>query len=108
MIKRFAFFSLVFLFSISGFTQSEANKDARLKGWREARLGMFIHRGPYSVLVGVYNGHQQRRGGDEWHSISLPAMAPDAIASVVKVSVKGKISSVAADAKKKMEPGELD
>jgi alpha-L-fucosidase len=66
MIKQFVFFSLMFLVCISGFTQPEVNKDARMQWWREARFGMFIHWGPYSVLGGVYNGHQQKRGGAEW------------------------------------------
>jgi alpha-L-fucosidase len=66
MIKRFVFFSLMFLVCISGFTQPEISKDARMQWWREARFGMFIHWGPYSVLGGVYNGHQQKRGGAEW------------------------------------------
>lgn len=34
--------------------------------WREARFGMFIHWGPYSMLGGMYNGHRQRKGGAEW------------------------------------------
>jgi len=66
MIKRFVFVSLMFLVCISGFAQPAENKDTRMKWWREARFGMFIHWGPYSVLGGVYNGHQQRRGGAEW------------------------------------------
>ena len=48
------------------FAQETIERDARMKWWREARFGMFIHWGPYSVLGGVYNGHQQRRGGAEW------------------------------------------
>lgn len=38
----------------------------KMDWWREARFGMFIHWGPYSILGGMYNGHQQRRGGAEW------------------------------------------
>ena len=46
--------------------QKTITQDERMQWWREARFGMFIHWGPYSVLGGVYNGHQQRRGGTEW------------------------------------------
>jgi alpha-L-fucosidase len=40
--------------------------------------------------------------------ISVPEKAPDAIASVIKVTVKGKVAGSAAGEKKKMKTGELD
>ncbi|HEY6082961.1 MAG TPA: alpha-L-fucosidase, partial [Chitinophagaceae bacterium] len=39
--------------------------DQRMKWWREARFGMFIHWGDYAVLGGMYKGHQVGHGG-EW------------------------------------------
>ncbi|MBO9636176.1 MAG: alpha-L-fucosidase, partial [Chitinophagaceae bacterium] len=48
-------------------TQSaDTSKDARMKWWREARFGMFIHWGVYAQWGGVYHGHNQARGGAEW------------------------------------------
>ena len=44
----------------------ETSKDKRMKWWLEAKFGMFIHWGDYSLLGGVYKGHQMRRGGAEW------------------------------------------
>ncbi|MET4141880.1 alpha-L-fucosidase [Pedobacter sp. UYP1] len=41
-------------------------KDERMKWWREARFGMFIHWGVYAQWAGVYHGHEQGRGGAEW------------------------------------------
>src|SRR4030042_2362716 len=38
------------------FTDSPAERDARLKWWREARFGMFIHWGVYSVPAGEWQG----------------------------------------------------
>ena len=38
--------------------ETTQEKDARLKWWREARFGMFVHWGVYSVPAGTYNGHQ--------------------------------------------------
>ncbi|MDP2890782.1 MAG: alpha-L-fucosidase [Bacteroidota bacterium] len=64
-MKRFSIVLIVFLL-IFQTLQAQPERDARMKWWREARFGMFIHWGPYSVLGGVYNGHQQRRGGAEW------------------------------------------
>src|SRR5512140_1731883 len=32
--------------------------EQRMKWWREARFGMFIHWGVYSVPAGSWNGHQ--------------------------------------------------
>ncbi len=67
MIK--AFFSLIFsilLFTQSIFAQKELSKDEKMKWWREARFGMFIHFGTYAQWGGLYHGHKQARGGAEW------------------------------------------
>ena len=37
-------------------TETKEQRDARMKWWREARFGMFIHWGVYSVPAGVYHG----------------------------------------------------
>ena len=37
----------------------------RMEWWREARFGMFIHWGVYSVPAGTYNGQKINRIG-EW------------------------------------------
>ena len=42
--------------SPSNATETKEQRDARMKWWREARFGMFIHWGIYSVPSGVYNG----------------------------------------------------
>ncbi len=36
--------------------ETTAQRDARMKWWREARFGMFIHWGVYSVPAGTYHG----------------------------------------------------
>lgn len=54
-----------FLFAQMSFSQ-DTTKDARMRWWREARFGMFIHWGVYSQWGGVYHGHNQARGGAEW------------------------------------------
>ena len=36
--------------------ETPAQRDARMKWWREARFGMFIHWGVYSVPAGIYDG----------------------------------------------------
>lgn len=40
--------------------------DAKMQWWRDAKFGMFIHWGPYSLYGGTYNGFKQHRGGVEW------------------------------------------
>jgi len=40
--------------------------DARMKWWREARFGMFIHWGVYAVPAGVWNGVNVTNGLAEW------------------------------------------
>lgn len=46
--------------------ESKVARDLRMKWWREARFGMFIHWGTYAVWGGVYHGNEQKRGGAEW------------------------------------------
>jgi len=45
--------------------ETKEQRDERMKWWREARFGMFIHWGLYAVLAGEYKG--KRVGGiGEW------------------------------------------
>ncbi|MFC2097257.1 alpha-L-fucosidase [Bacteroidota bacterium] len=46
-------------------TETEADKDLRMKWWRDARFGMFIHWGAYSVPAGIHNG-KEIPGIGEW------------------------------------------
>jgi len=47
--------------------------NARMKWWREARFGMFIHWGVYSVPAGIYKG-KRIDGIGEWimHNARIP------------------------------------
>lgn len=46
-------------------SESKEERDARMAWWRDARFGMFIHWGVYSVPAGVYKG-EQIPGIGEW------------------------------------------
>ncbi len=46
-------------------TETPAQRDTRLAWWREARFGLFIHWGVYSVPAGEWNG-KPVWGGGEW------------------------------------------
>jgi alpha-L-fucosidase len=46
-------------------TETKEQRDARMGWWREAKFGMFIHWGVYSVPAGTYNG-KQIGGIGEW------------------------------------------
>src|ERR1043166_8098047 len=46
-------------------TESPSQRDARMKWFREARFGMFIHWGLYSEAAGYWDG-QPTRGAGEW------------------------------------------
>src|SRR5437667_2248022 len=46
-------------------TETKEQHDARMKWWREARFGLFIHWGIYSVPAGTYEGKQIPNIG-EW------------------------------------------
>jgi alpha-L-fucosidase len=45
--------------------ETPAQRDARMEWWRQARFGMFIHWGVYSVPAGTYDG-KQIPGIGEW------------------------------------------
>lgn len=66
IMKKLLLMLLGFL-SISGTlsAQKVLNREERMKWWREARFGMFIHWGDYAVWGGVYKGHEVAHGG-EW------------------------------------------
>ncbi|HPT21717.1 MAG TPA: alpha-L-fucosidase [Bacteroidales bacterium] len=66
-MRRKIFF-LFFIILITGaINAQQVLSDAeRLAWWNEARFGMFIHWGVYSLYGGVYNGHQQARGDAAW------------------------------------------
>jgi alpha-L-fucosidase len=47
--------------------EPQAEFDARMKWFREARFGMFIHWGPYSELAGEWKGQRVEAGRNaEW------------------------------------------
>lgn len=46
--------------------ESEADFDERMAWWREARFGMFIHWGIYSVPAGVWKGKRAESWPAEW------------------------------------------
>jgi alpha-L-fucosidase len=45
--------------------ETREERDARMAWWRDAKFGMFIHWGVYSVPAGTWNG-KQIWGGGEW------------------------------------------
>jgi len=62
-------------------SETKDQRDRRMRWWREARFGMFIHWGVYSVPAGVYRG--QRIGGiGEWimHQARIPCAEYQAFA----------------------------
>ena len=62
-------------------TETPAQRDARMKWWREARFGMFIHWGLYSIPAGTWDG-KQIPGVGEWimNTASIPVAQYEALA----------------------------
>jgi alpha-L-fucosidase len=54
-------------------TETPAQRDARMGWWREARFGMFIHWGLYSIPAGEWHGQRTTHIG-EWimNDLSIP------------------------------------
>ncbi|HEY1114820.1 MAG TPA: alpha-L-fucosidase [Chitinophagaceae bacterium] len=65
-MKKILFLFVALICAASAIFGQDTSRDARMKWWREARFGMFIHWGVYAQWGGVYHGHQQARGGAEW------------------------------------------
>lgn len=51
---------------IAAGAQTNISTDEKMEWWQDAKFGMFVHWGPYSIYGGKYMGHNQRRGGAEW------------------------------------------
>ena len=49
----------------SALPETKQQRDERMQWWRDARFGMFIHWGVYSVPAGTYKG-KQIPGIGEW------------------------------------------
>jgi alpha-L-fucosidase len=47
-------------------TETPAERDARMRWFREARFGMFIHWGLYSIPAGTWRGEKISDNGGEW------------------------------------------
>jgi alpha-L-fucosidase len=64
---------LVAALSAAAPAETKKQHDARMKWWREARFGLFIHWGIYSVPAGTYDGKQIPDIG-EWimHNAKIP------------------------------------
>jgi alpha-L-fucosidase len=65
MKKTIITLTAILLLSQGVFAQKVLTKDERMQWWREARFGMFIHWGVYSVPAGTWNG-RQIGGIGEW------------------------------------------
>jgi alpha-L-fucosidase len=63
-------------------TETPAQRDARMAWWREARFGMFIHWGLYSIPAGTWDGKQIPSIG-EWimNEASIPVADYKALAA---------------------------
>ena len=60
-------------------TETKTERDQRMKWWREARFGMFIHWGLYAVPAGEYKGQRSARIGEwimEWANIPRAEYEP--------------------------------
>ena len=46
--------------------QAQKDRDTRMQWWREARFGMFVHWGLYSIPAGQWGERKWEKGGVEW------------------------------------------
>lgn len=86
MNKKLFISLAILMMSIAGFAQKPnvaLDYNEKMSWWRDAKFGMFIHWGPYSMYGGVYNGFNQQRGGAEWimNRCKIPVMEYRAKAS---------------------------
>ena len=57
--------------------ESAADRDARLAWWREAKFGMFVHWGVYSVVGGKHKGQDLPNSAESvsYTHLTLPTKA---------------------------------
>ena len=81
MTKVFVTLTILILFTISSRAQQEISQGDRMKWWRDARFGMFIHWGLYAVPAGEWNG-KEIAGLGEWimKRAEIPAVEYRALA----------------------------
>lgn len=65
LFKGFLFFATLMIVR-PVIAQETLSKDERMKWWREARFGMFVHFGTYAQWDGVYHGPRQAKGDPAW------------------------------------------
>jgi alpha-L-fucosidase len=75
--------ALALCLSLGALAQPVQTQEEKMEWWNEAKFGLFVHWGPYSLYGGVYNGFQQARGGAEWimNRCKIPVMEYRAKAS---------------------------
>jgi len=52
--------------ALAGWSETPEQHDARIRWWRDARFGMFIHWGLYSIPAGVWKDKVHAAGYSEW------------------------------------------
>lgn len=74
---------LFILTTIQAQNTQQISTTEKMEWWNNAKFGMFIHWGPYSIYGGVYHGYKQNRGGAEWimNRCKIPVMEYKAAAS---------------------------
>ena len=83
MKKSILVSALALCLSLGALAQPVQSQEEKMEWWNEAKFGLFVHWGPYSLYGGVYNGFQQARGGAEWimNRCKIPVMEYRAKAS---------------------------
>jgi alpha-L-fucosidase len=64
-MKKILLFPVILCYLLQSLNAQTNANDKRMEWWREARFGMFIHWGVYSVPAGTYKGQKINRIG-EW------------------------------------------
>ncbi|MFV0535999.1 MAG: alpha-L-fucosidase [Dysgonomonas sp.] len=74
---------LFILTAIHGQNAQQIDITKKMEWWNDAKFGMFIHWGPYSIYGGEYHGYKQNIGGVEWimNRCKIPVMEYKAAAS---------------------------
>lgn len=69
ILKTTVIFVLLALFMLTSCTQTKQppqSQDEKMEWWRNARFGMFVHWGLYSIAAGEWNGEVNTGYGQEW------------------------------------------
>lgn len=70
-MKKTSVILLLFLIAFNGIAQKNISKEQRLKWWQDAKMGLFVHWGPVSLIGKEISWSRNSYGKSKYDSLYL-------------------------------------